>query len=126
MVHGGSRQKRSEVKKIPTIFRRDSVTHKLTYECVSECLWVFHGEGVPTRKWDGTACMVKDGELYKRYDAKHGKTPPADFLPAQETPDDNTGHWPGWVSCRRENPADKYHFQAFDASLSHLDGINCC
>ena len=38
-----------------------------------------------------TCGLVRDGRLYKRYDAKQGKTPPAGFEPAQD-PDEVTNN----------------------------------
>src|SRR5690606_34157990 len=67
-------------------------------------------------KFDGTCCMVKDGILYKRYDAKKGKTPPEGFIPAQD-PDPNTGHWPGWLRVSPDKPEDKWHIEAHDPEL---------
>lgn len=103
------------MQKIPSLFVRDfSNNPKLvTREYTPGTEWVVNGEGIPFRKWDGTACMIKDGWFYKRYDAKNGKVPPAGFEPAQE-PDSITGHWPGWLKCDRENPADKWLWDAFD------------
>jgi hypothetical protein len=85
------------MKKIPTIFVRDPHNPaRVTSQPNDECLWVFNGEGLATVKWDGTACLVRDGRLFKRYDCKKGRTPPALFEPCSE-PDPVTGHWPGWV-----------------------------
>ena len=62
------------MKKIPSLFKRDYEGNRLVYpEVVEGCEWVLAGEGVASRKWDGTACLVQDGKLYKRYDAKQGK-----------------------------------------------------
>lgn len=100
------------MKKIPTLFVRDEQT-RLVRNIINEgCEWVFRGEGMATIKYDGSCCMVRDGKLYKRYDAKHGKTPPPDFEPAQE-PDPITGHWPGWVPVGDE-PIDRYHREAWE------------
>lgn len=83
--------------KIPSLFKRDYEGDRLVInEVVPGSEWVINGEGIATRKWDGTACKVEGGMFYKRYDAKHGKTPPIGFIPAQE-PDPITGHWPGWL-----------------------------
>ena len=109
------------MKKIPSVFIRDKKTHFFTMEVNPECQWVLDGEGIATEKFDGTCCMIKDGVIYKRYDAKHGKTPPEGFIPAQE-PDSITGHWPGWIECYRNNPNDKYHFEAFDLKKKWKDG----
>ena len=51
----------------------------------------------------------------KKYDEKKGKTPPINFIPAQE-PDAITGHWPGWVPIGN-TPTDKWSREAFDPSL---------
>ena len=59
------------MRKIPSLFKRDYEGTRLVYdEVVPGSEWVLAGEGVATRKWDGTACMVRDGRLYKRYDCK--------------------------------------------------------
>lgn len=79
-------------------------------------------EGVKaTRKYDGTACAIIDGLLYKRYDVKKGKAVPKFAIPCQE-PDHITGHWPHWVLCQRDNPADKYHFEGLDNLDRKEDG----
>lgn len=67
-----------------------------TREITPGCEWVINGEGVPTRKWDGMAVKIEGGSIYKRYDAKHGKTAPEGFEPCQYA-DPITGHWPGWI-----------------------------
>lgn len=100
------------MKKIVSLFKRDYDGTRLVYnELVPGAEWVQDGEGTATVKIDGTSCLVKDGKLYKRYDAKKGKTPPTGFLPAQE-PDPITGHWPGWLIVG-DGPEDKWHREAF-------------
>jgi hypothetical protein len=103
------------VRKIPTLFERDweGDRSRVLPTADPECQWVLDGEGVPTRKWDGTACLVKDGRLFKRFDAKHGKVPPSDFMPAQPEPDPESGHWPGWVPVA-DKPADAAFREAWD------------
>ena len=56
------------MKKIPTMFLRDwnGDRSRVTREPNPACRWVFDGEGVATRKYDGACCMVHDGKLYKR------------------------------------------------------------
>lgn len=56
-----------------------------------------------TEKLDGSCCAIINGEFYKRYDAKRGKTPPEEAIPCCE-PDAITSHWPHWVKV---NPEDK-------------------
>ena len=102
------------MQKIPSLFKRDfeGNPHYVTREIDPVCQWVIDGEGKATRKWNGTACMIKSGLLYKRYDAKNGKTPPNGFIPAQE-PDPITNHWPGWLLVC-EIPEDKWHRAALE------------
>ena len=96
------------MKKIISLYQRNYDGDRLVRnEVTPGADWVLAGEGVATRKWDGASCLVRDGKLYKRYDAKGGKAPPADFIPAQE-PDAITGHWPGWVPVGN-GPEDKWH-----------------
>lgn len=100
------------MKKIISLFERDySGDRKVINSVVNGAEWVANGEGYATRKFDGTCCMIREGKLFKRYDAKHGKKPPADFIPAQE-PDPKTGHWPGWVPVT-DKPEDQYHREAY-------------
>lgn len=99
------------MKKIRTVFLIDRDLRRAT-DVVQEN-WVLEGEGVATIKFDGTSSMVKDGLLFKRFDAKHGKTPPAGFIPAEPAPDVHTGHWPGWVRVSDTAPEDKWHREAF-------------
>ena len=104
------------MKKIISLFQRNYETdHLVRNEIVVGAEWVIKGEGIATRKWDGTCCMVRDGKLYKRYDNKKGKIQPIGFEPAQD-PDTVTGHWPGWlpVSDTKEN---RYHREALNVSV---------
>lgn len=95
------------MQKIISLYQRNYEGDRLVRnEVVPGAEWVINGEGIATRKWDGTCCRVKDGMLYKRYDAKNGKTPPVGFEAAQE-PDPVTGHWPGWLLVG-EGPEDKW------------------
>jgi hypothetical protein len=114
------------VKKIPGVFMRDNSTHDrlITDMPNPKSLWVLipNCEGTPYRKYDGTACMIEDGVLFARYDAKvHtfgedlGKPVrrkmPFGFRPCQE-PDVVTGHWPGWVPVN-DDPRFKWHLDAW-------------
>jgi hypothetical protein len=108
------------MKKITSIFARNYDGDRLIRnEVVPGAEWVLSGAGVATRKYDGSACMVKAGVLYKRYDAKKGKQPPDGFIPAQETPDEVTGHWPGWLKVA-DGPEDKWFREAMKASSCDL------
>lgn len=85
------------MRKIPTLFIRDDATHELTEEVHPDAAWVLSGEGVATRKFDGTAVRVSGGSLLKRLTLRARQEPPAGFLPAQDAPDPITNELPGWV-----------------------------
>lgn len=71
-----------------------------------------------TVKWDGTACAIIDGELYKRYDVKPGKKIPDSAIMCQPY-DKDAKHNPCWVKCDRNNPSDKWHWAAFDKGKAY-------
>ena len=113
------------MKKISTLFiKNPSDLGRVINEINPENEWVFSGHAVATQKYDGTACAIIKGELYKRYDAKINKKtgkrkdPPFGSIACQE-PDDITGHQPFWVKCDRNNPSDKWHWEGFDNYKSH-------
>jgi len=113
------------MKKMPTLFERDwgGDRSRVTQVITPGCEWVLERDGtvVVTRKWDGTCVWITaHGSYLKRYDAKHGKTPPDDFIPAQMAPDPNTGHWPGWVPV---GPNDKWHLEALAIDDINVDEI---
>lgn len=104
------------MKKIISLFQRNYEGDRLVRdEVVPGAEWVLAGEGIPTRKFDGTCCMIDGSKLFKRYDAKNGKQPPEGFVAAQE-PDPVTGHWPGWLPVG-EGKEDRWHIEAFDCNL---------
>lgn len=73
--------------------------------------------GNPTIKFDGAACAIFDGKLYKRFDlgkAKKGAPQGRRLIMCESQPDPQTGHWPAWLECRRDDNADKWFFEAFD------------
>lgn len=116
------------MKKMSTLFEKDPTDLGRVIDCVrEENMWVYGKDVSPTRKFDGTACAIIEGELYKRYDSKINKktgkrkTPPEGAIPCQE-PDEITGHWPHWIKCDRNDRADKYHFEAFDTAAYTKDG----
>jgi hypothetical protein len=97
------------MKKISTLFEKDpNDLSRVINSIDSDNSWALT-EGIPTRKFDGTSCAVINGELYKRYDAKKGKTAPEGAIPCQEA-DPITGHHPHWVKCTEQ---DKWHWEAF-------------
>lgn len=111
------------MQKIISLYQRNYETDRLVRdEVVPGAEWVLAGEGVATRKYDGTCALVRDGVLYKRYDAKKGKTPPPDFEPAQPEPDPVTGHWPGWRPVSEDAPEDRAFIEAWADDIPRPDG----
>lgn len=123
------------LKKIISLFKRNYETDRLVRnEITPGAEWVLAGEGRATRKYDGTCCMIRNGKLFKRYDAKAftvnlktkektswNRLPPEGFEPAQE-PDEATGHWPGWVPVGN-GPENKYHREVAEQFIGPvLDG----
>lgn len=104
------------MKKIISLFQRNYDIDRLVRNKITPgAEWVLDGEGVATRKWDGTCCLVRNGILYKRYNCKQGKAPPPGFEPAQD-PDPITGHWPGWLQVS-DHPSDVYFREVITKDL---------
>ncbi len=97
--------------KIPTIFVRDMSKQPalVTPVWVKGCEWVHDGEGIATRKWDGTSCLIRDGKLYKRRELRQGDIPPPNFESLGT--DENTGKTVGWVLVG-DGPEDRWHREA--------------
>lgn len=101
------------MKKIPTIFKRNPKNmRELLEEPHPDCLWVFDGEGVATRKYDGTCVKIENGRYFKRREVKKGKKVPFNFI--EEMFDKNTGKRVGWVLVE-DTPENKYHLEAFNS-----------
>lgn len=84
------------MKKIPTLFLRDENDRAhVTSTPNPECAWVFEGEGVATRKYDGTCVLMDEGgNWWARREVKPGRTKPANFWAIDTDP--NTGKTVGW------------------------------
>lgn len=103
------------MKKIPSQFQRNHGGDlKVRDEVVPEAAWVAAGEGVATRKWDGTCCLVRGGRLFKRYEVRAHGTPPPAFEPATDA-DPVTGKQQGWVPVG-DGPDDRWHREAWQAA----------
>ena len=103
------------MRKIPTLFTRVFENRKIVDilpEITPGCEEAFKN-GVATVKIDGSCCAVINGELYKRYDAKKGKTPPEGAIPCCD-PDPVTGHWPHWVKVNSDDSGDKWFIEAYN------------
>lgn len=104
------------MRKMPSLFIREFEGHNIVNiknEVTSGCEWVLNGEGIATRKYDGTCCLIKDGKIYKRFDYKPGRKLPYNAIPCQDKADEITGHFPHWVECDHNNPSDKWHIMAY-------------
>jgi hypothetical protein len=100
------------MQKIISLFQRNYEGDRLVRdEVVAGAEWVLAGEGVATRKYDGTCCLVEGGELWKRYEIKRGKPAPYGFRPADDV-DPVTGKQQGWVPVG-DKPEDRWHREAF-------------
>jgi hypothetical protein len=109
------------MKKLTTFFEKDPCDLGRVIKRVRlENLWVLE-TGIPTRKFDGSATAIIEGELYKRFDLKKGRKLPPNAIPCQEA-DPITGHHPHWVKCERDDPQNKWHFKAFDVLENKEDG----
>ncbi len=105
------------MKKIISLFQRNHDGDRLVRDEVTPgAEWVLAGEGLATVKYDGTACIIRYGELFRRYDRKSGRAAPDGWEPCELVPDPNTGHWPGWVPVG-DGPEDQYHREALFNTL---------
>ncbi|QWP78680.1 hypothetical protein J5226_09920 [Lysobacter sp. K5869] len=123
------------MKKVPTVFLVNYAQGTAVAQVRPGSEWVARGEGTATVKFDGSACLWRDGRLWKRYDRKLDKpaqreidrdrgrdlgplheglfkTPPEGFEPCEAEPDPVTYHWPGWVPVSQDKPEDRWHVEA--------------
>lgn len=105
------------MKKIPTIFERDweGDRSRVLDKPRPDCDWIFRGEGVATRKIDGTSCLVRGGQLFKRRELRKTDQTPPDFELADF--DDETGKSVGWVPVSADDGSDRWHREAFSPDL---------
>lgn len=109
------------MKKIPTLYVRDpdDRAHVLP-EVTPGCEWVTAGEGVATRKYDGTCVLVASGALWARRELKAGvdsdQWPPG-FAPVDY--DEVTGKTTGWVPVT-DAPEYRWHREAADTHAGIL------
>jgi hypothetical protein len=128
------------MQKIISVFQRNYDGDRLIRdEVVPGAEWVLAGEGIATRKYDGTCCLVRGGRLYKRYEARlknpqgagavqtqpgaaweYAGKPPAGFEPAGD-PDPVTLKQQGWVPVG-SGPEDRWHRETFVVFAGCKDG----
>jgi hypothetical protein len=100
------------MKKILTLFQRDPATFHVRDAITPGCEWVSEGFGQATRKFDGSACLIRNGQLFARFDARNGHKQPAGWEACEPAPDPISGSWPGWVPMREGDKAYQWHVQA--------------
>ena len=112
------------MKKIPTLFLRDSNNRQVYNEVTPGCEWVRRGLGIATIKYDGTACLIDHkGNLWRRYTYKPSADrdgPPPYFDPSTDF-DPERGKQEGWLPVD-ESPSCKYHREAIGTSLNPEPG----
>ena len=109
------------MKKIPTMFERDWAGDKsrVINKVVPGCEWVLAGEGVATRKMDGTSCLIEGDRFMKRRELKLAQILPPGF--EVSTHDEETGKTIGWIPVG-DGPEDRWHREAFN-SPNTWDGL---
>lgn len=105
------------MKKMPTIFVRDwdGDRRHVTREQNPECAWVFAGEGVATRKLDGTCVRFDGHQWWARREVKKGKQRPPRFVGISV--DSETGKTIGWEPAEQSGFA-KWLQAALDTELT--------
>jgi hypothetical protein len=95
------------MRKMVTLWEREDGPYGYTCtDRVAEgCEWVLDGKGEATYKWDGTACAVFDGVLYRRFTRKKQKDPPAGFIAAGS----GGGKSYGWIPVLPDDPNARHH-----------------
>ncbi len=109
------------MRKIPTLFVRDPQNMSRVLPAVNgPCAWVIAGDGVATRKYDGT-CVALDlhGNWYARREVKMGKIEPLNFEEIMY--DEVTGKRVGWEPIAQSAFA-KYHAEALRNSAPRNPG----
>jgi hypothetical protein len=110
------------MEKIPTLFKRDPDDMKRVLDEVNPAAaWVLAGEGVATRKYDGTCVMLdEDGRWWARREVKPGKAAPPNYAPTSTDP--NTGKTMGWEPIEQSAFA-KYHAQALKSHDAYFGPV---
>lgn len=107
------------MKKVPTIFERDR--SKPGFPVIDEYA-VSHSwlvGAMPHRKYDGTCCLIRGGQLFKRREVKAGKEMPSGLELVGR--DEVTGEAVGWLPVG-EGPEDRWHREALGRLEVRADG----
>lgn len=98
------------MRKIPTVLvRNPNDRAHVIDEVTPGCEWVLAGEGVATRKYDGTCTMFDGKSWWARREVKPGKTPPPGFV--ADNTDPVTGKTQGWEPIE-QSPFWKFFLEA--------------
>jgi hypothetical protein len=102
------------MNKIQTLFVRDTATNLryLTRKITPGCEWVVAGEGVATRKYDGTCVMFDGLAWWARREVKPGRTSPPGFVLVEH--DGLTGKSVGWEPVE-QSPFAKFHVEVIES-----------
>jgi len=103
------------MRKIPTLFKRNP-DGSLSGEVNPGCEWVLAGEGVPTRKLDGSCCTFRFGRLWRRHQVRVNGMMPRGFQTVES--DLATGKVFGWLPVG-EGPSDQWFREGL---RNNLDG----
>ncbi|WP_262059715.1 hypothetical protein [Streptomyces sp. STR69] len=108
------------MRKIPTLFARDLRLGRIRTVLpvvTPGCEWVINGEGLATRKWDGTCTMLDEhGNWWARREVKPRRDIPPGYV--VEEHDETTGKLVGWEPMA-QSPFSKIHAEA---AAHHVDG----
>lgn len=110
------------MRKIPTLFERDPDDRAHVLRTVNPAAaWVLAGEGIATRKYDGTAVMYDDitGRWFARREVKPGKSPPDNFQPIEF--DATTRKTVGWEPIEQSS-FHKFFIEALETHEGVIDG----
>ena len=109
------------MEKIPTLFERDweGDRSRVLDKPGLGCAWVFTGEGVATRKYDGCSCFYDGERWFKRREVKANQHNPADFIEVEY--DKTTLKRVGWVPIG-DGPEDAYMREAIANTIEPIVG----
>lgn len=100
------------MNKIPTLFKRNPEDmSSILPEVTPGCEWVLAGEGIATRKYDGTCVMFDGLSWWARREVKSGKETPFGYVAIST--DEITGKTVGWEPIV-ESPFYKAFVEALD------------
>jgi len=100
------------MNKIPTLFVRDPEDlSRVTRDVHPDCQWVIDGEGMATRKYDGTCVMFDGDQWWARREVRPGKAYPAGYQFVAR--DEATGKTVGWEPIE-QSAFIKYFLEALN------------